>query len=200
MEVIDSILLAVIIALVLYILIVANTNGASASQQNMYPLGYATGTTAPLDTHDKKLSSYTNGLIVGAHQYDSGNDQDSLLHDMSNKQSTDYKNKYFEFRDHVNGNSDNMLVDPVDKINSAVYSDFKNCDTQKISEIYNKLVNIDNGTIASKGQSNLDKSALSGNILSGGNGNIYDGYYWVNNSNNAKSLSHDVSSSPYMAV
>jgi hypothetical protein len=201
--IIDSILIALIIALVIYLLLVKFYPHVMAQPSNMEvsPVGLTTGNNSPLTTHDANLKQYVSGLETGSHQYDSSTDSNSLLAGSSgsNVAMQQYKNKHFQFADFLNFNSNNH-VDPVDQANQFVYSDFQNCNGQKIGDVYNKMVEVSNGTIAPPNKSNLNQASLSGNILSGGNGNMYDGYRWIVGSPNTPDMANDMSSPPMMAV
>ena len=130
--------------------------------------------------HENKLDTYVDNLRN--HKTDLwsniNNKDDLLMNDEPDKFEKHYKNKYFEFRDSINMDS-NMDVDPVDKINTYAYSDFKQIEGKQIKDVYDEILERDVGKIKDINNSNLSKVSDSGNI----HPKKYDGYHWIVDNN-----------------
>ncbi len=189
-EIINIFILAVVIALVLYIIIVKSYNNRQKMNKN--PVGNTEMHTDTFEKYDEMLSEYVDSISSG-----SSINKKPLLKDNDAEFAKEFKNKYFEFKDKVNQSSD-MGIDPVDNINKFAYGDFEQVKGKKIGDIYDEILNIKNGILLDKKDSNLKYSSDSGKLLDGGNGKMYDGYHWLDKDSES-TMANDVSVNTSMA-
>ena len=174
MGIVDVVILAVIIALMIYVIVV-NVK----QQQTVSPVGNTELHTGTFEDHDQQLNDYVGSLVTGEHFINKNKNQEILLpNEQRNNFAQNFKNKYFEFRDTVNMTSD-IGADPVDNINKFIYSDFETVNGKKIKDVYDEILNVNNGPINDRDHSNLSYVSDSGELLEGGNGKLYDGHHWI---------------------
>jgi len=198
LEIINILILAVVIALVIYIIVIqAQTYKQQIVSNSVGVTDFHANT---FSEHDTKLSGYVGSLVTGNHFTNTDKSQELLLpKEQRDNFAKDFKNKYFEFRDGINQTSD-IGADPVDNINKFTYQDFEQVKGRKIGDVYDEILNVNNGYIANKKDSNLQYVSDSGELLDGGNGKMYDGYHWVTNNDSSKiMMANDMSANSSMA-